>query len=117
MQTLITEPGLEITAEQFRPNIVISGVKSDDEDDMRECKLVSQDVTLRVIKHCVRCKTPNFNKSKGVSNESNEPLKTLTNYKLHPMIGVVFGQYLSADKDCEIKIGKFNSLNHIHFYR
>ena len=84
---------------------------------MREWKLVSQDVTLRVIKHCVRCKTPNFNKSKGVTNESNEPLKTLTNYKLHPMIGVVFGQYLSADKDCEIKIGKFNSLNHMHFYR
>ena len=54
LQTLIPKPDLKLTAEQFRPNIVISGVEADDEDDMRECIILPQNVTMRVVKLCVR---------------------------------------------------------------
>ena len=54
LQSRITKPGLVVTAEQFRPNIIISGVEADDEDDMRECMVKPQNVIMRVVKLCVR---------------------------------------------------------------
>ena len=103
LNSKIKDESLHVNSEPFRPNIVISGIRSDEEDDLREVQLTSDGTTFRMIKHCVRCKTPTYNKEIGKMNPSGEPFTTLRTYKTHPEIGTIFGIFLQADRDCTIR--------------
>jgi uncharacterized protein YcbX len=73
---------------RFRPNIVIDGLESYDEDHVGE--LTFGDVSVRLVKPCTRCQittTDQLTAAVGV-----EPLRTLASYRNNPRLGgVTFG--------------------------
>lgn len=99
----IQDPDTHIDGDVFRPNIILDGITPGEEDDIREMELVSSDTNFRVIKHCIRCKMPNYNKEKGMHNKNGEPLATLRKYKTHPEVGTIFGIFIQPDQECSIR--------------
>jgi uncharacterized protein YcbX len=75
---------------RFRPNIVIDGVDAYDEDRIHE--LSSAQVTLRIVKPCVRCSITTTDQETGTLDGA-EPLATLKTYRFDRELGgVCFGQ-------------------------
>jgi len=74
---------------RFRPNIVISGVESFDEDRMEA--LTADGIELRLVKACTRCQVTTTDQETG--QVGAEPLRTLAGFRMHPNLGgVAFGQ-------------------------
>jgi len=75
---------------RFRPNIVIGGVDAYLEDATEELR--RDDMCLRLVKPCTRCKITTTNQSSG-EVEGDEPLLALTKYRRSLSLkGVLFGQ-------------------------
>jgi uncharacterized protein YcbX len=75
---------------RFRPNIVLDGIRAYAEDQLHE--LVSNQLRLRAVKSCTRCKIATTDQLTGVS-QSTEPLATLMKYRRSLQLrGVTFGQ-------------------------
>ncbi len=74
---------------RFRPNIVLEGLPAWDEDHVD--LLSVGDVTLRLVKPCVRCQVTTTDQASG-SRLSEEPLNTLARFRNNPDFGgVTFG--------------------------
>jgi uncharacterized protein len=76
--------------ERFRPNVVIDDVAAYDEDRIHELR--AADVTLRLVKPCMRCSITTTDQDAGVV-DGIEPLQTLKLYRHdRELMGVAFGQ-------------------------
>ena len=85
---------------RFRPNIVISGGVSFQEDSWKKIKIGS--VIFRVAKPCARCEITTINQSTG--QKGIEPLETLGTYRTKPK-GIMFGQNLVQENNGTISVG------------
>ena len=86
--------GLEnffVSAEQFRPNVVIEWPEPFAEDRFFEMR-VGQ-ILMRNSGPCIRCNTIRMNLDKNVRVEDREPYSTLTTFRSVPGMGVLFGMY------------------------
>ena len=73
--------------ERFRPNLVIDGVESHDEDRLVELRIATADgptVLLRPVKPCARCPIPNVDPATGET--SPEVLAALSAYRADPRL-------------------------------
>ena len=74
---------------RFRPNIVLDGLRAWGEDHVDV--LTAGDVTIRLVKPCVRCQVTTTDQANG-SRLSEEPLNTLARFRNNPDLGgVTFG--------------------------
>lgn len=90
----------KIPMNRFRPNIVVSGGKSFQEDEWKKIKI--GEVVFRVAKPCARCEITTVNQATG--EKGVEPLETLGSYRTKPK-GIMFGQNLIAENNGTIHIG------------
>jgi uncharacterized protein YcbX len=75
---------------RFRPNVVFDNVGAYDEDRIHE--LATAEVTLRIVKPCVRCSITTTDQETGALDGA-EPLATLRKYRFDRELGgVYFGQ-------------------------
>lgn len=67
--------------ERFRPNLVLDGLEAFDEDNLHELTVQAEggEVTLRLVKPCVRCPMPNVDPATGVAG--HEPGDTLAGFR------------------------------------
>jgi len=86
----IAEP---IPINRFRPNVVVDGAGSFDEDGWRRIEI--DQVHMRYLKRCGRCIMTTQDHETG-ERRGEEPLRTLTAYRLYEK-NVLFGAYFAAD--------------------
>ncbi|SUG48404.1 Flavodoxin reductases (ferredoxin-NADPHreductases) family 1 [Salmonella enterica subsp. arizonae] len=80
-----------VQMEQFRPNLVISGVAAWEEDSWKVLRI--GDVIFDVVKPCSRCIFTTISPEKGQKHPSGEPLATLQSFRTAQDNGDVdFGQ-------------------------
>jgi uncharacterized protein YcbX len=87
-----------ISADRFRPNVVVGGLDAFEEDyvgDMR-IRAASGDVRLRLVKLCTRCPVPTIDQLTGAPNPAwpHEPLDTMSTYRASEQHGgkLTFGK-------------------------
>jgi uncharacterized protein YcbX len=81
---------MPLPMERFRPNVVIDGVDAYDEDRIHELR--AGEVTLRIVKPCLRCSITTTDQQLGAL-DGIEPLAALKTYRFdHVLHGVAFGQ-------------------------
>lgn len=85
---------------RFRPNIVFSGGKAFDEDQMLSIRIGDLDFSL--IKPCARCVLTTVDQDSG--KKGKEPLKTLASYRSFGN-KILFGQNMVAMSKGKIKVG------------
>jgi uncharacterized protein len=86
LNTRMTEP---IPMERFRPNLVLGGLQAWAED--RIDSLTVGDVTLRLVKPCVRCTIPSVDQRTGM--RALDPTPALREFRLDKALhGVTFGE-------------------------
>ncbi len=74
--------------DRFRPNLLLSGVDAYDEDYID--RIVSGDVTLKMVKPCIRCQVTTIDQR--TLERGLEPLHTLAGYRHNALLdGVAFG--------------------------
>lgn len=100
-------PEANIVPLNFRPNILIEGAPPFSEDDWEWVKI--GDVVLYLVKWCTRCVLTTVNPNTGIKSELNEPLRTLSTYRMlkdvkkisldgtAPLMGINMG-YHSGEK-------------------
>jgi uncharacterized protein len=76
-----------VTAERFRPNLVITGAVAHEEDGWRRLRI--GDVDMAVVKPCARCSIVLVDPNTG--RRGLEPLQTLARYRRNPQ-KVLFAQ-------------------------
>ena len=87
-QKLIAQEKEPMTMQRFRPNFVVTGVKTPhDEDAWQQVKI--GEVVFDLPKLCDRCSIPNVDLETG--NRTQEPTKTLSTYRCWDK-GIWFGQ-------------------------
>ena len=70
----------QLPVSRFRPNIVLSGIKTPyEEDQMKTIKIGN--VTFDVVKPCIRCVITTIDQEKGIRG-LKEPLATLAKYRM-----------------------------------
>ena len=85
----LAEKGEEaVTMKRFRPNLVVSGVKSAHDEDQWHRVQIGETV-FDLPKLCARCSIPNVNPETGAPGK--EPTKTLSTYRAWDR-GIWFGQ-------------------------
>ena len=88
--------GSPITRNRFRPNLVLSGLDPNGEDQLDEIAFTTADgpVRLKCVKPCVRCPIPDVDPESGVPGHAVGD--TLSTYRGHPRMGgaVTFGMNL-----------------------
>lgn len=81
--------GASITMDRFRANVVVDGLPAWDEDFVDTLRI--GEVTLKLVKPCVRCQVTTTDQRTGVVS-SEEPLNTLARFRNDPDLGgVTFG--------------------------
>jgi uncharacterized protein len=73
-----------VTMQRFRPNVVLHGLASFDEDSVHELDISTSEglVSLRLVKPCARCTIPNVDPTTG--HTGFEPGDTLASYRANP---------------------------------
>jgi hypothetical protein len=75
--------------DRFRANVVVDGLPAWDEDFVDTLRI--GEVTLKLVKPCVRCQVTTTDQRTGVVS-SEEPLNTLARFRNDPDLGgVTFG--------------------------
>uniref|UniRef100_A0A672FMS5 Mitochondrial amidoxime reducing component 1 n=1 Tax=Salarias fasciatus TaxID=181472 RepID=A0A672FMS5_SALFA len=99
----------EVTAERFRPNIVVGGCRAFDEVRPRELQIGG--VRLQRVMACGRCIFTTVDPETGVINRK-EPLETLKSYRLcHPSekhlykSSPLFGQLHKVKQEGALRVG------------
>lgn len=91
-----------ISMTQFRPNIVVEGCASFDEDTWKHIRI--GEVEFEVTKPCSRCVFTTIYSTTAEKNSQQEPLKTLKSYRQVEGGDVMFGQNLVPLNQGQIKI-------------
>lgn len=87
LNTRLTQP---LPTNRFRPNLVLEGLEPYAEDRLHE--IASDDVRLRMVKPCTRCRITTIDQKTGAA-DGVEPLNVLRAYRFsHDLKGVLFGQ-------------------------
>lgn len=85
---------------RFRPNLVIKGCKSFEEDSWKRIKI--GDIEFALVKPCARCEVTTIDKE--TLERSKEPLKTLGKYRKHKL-GAIFGINVIPLNSGRLKVG------------
>jgi uncharacterized protein len=99
----------EVGIERFRPNIVLAGVESHDEDRLDAMRIAADEtVLLRPVKPCPRCPIPNIDPV--TARSSPEVGDTLQAYRKNDVVGgaVTFGMnaIVLQGVDQTLKVGQ-----------
>eukprot|EP01035_Chromulina_nebulosa_P017151 gene17151-22665_t len=83
-----------ISAKNFRPNIVVSGCFPFAEDAWRNVTFNNKNanessILMNVVKPCSRCQIPNINPDKGEYYDDNEPSRSMKSYRTGEAIGLI----------------------------
>ena len=82
-----------VAMQRFRPNLVLAGLQSFDEDHIDELVIEATEgpVRLRLVKPCVRCTIPNVDPDTAAT--AHEPGDTLAGFRADPRLngGLTFG--------------------------
>ncbi len=100
-----------VSAERFRPNILIAGEPEPLMPFIEESFIDlrwgtgEQTAVLANLRPCVRCVVPNVDPASG--RMADEPLPTLTKLSAqrHPGVPVYFGMYATVRSACSLKTG------------
>ncbi|WP_286222624.1 MOSC domain-containing protein [Marinobacter apostichopi] len=87
---------------RFRPNVVVQGAASWDEDHWRELDVGG--CRLSLVKPCSRCVMTTVDPDLGVKDPATQPLKTLSGYR-RTEDGVIFGMNAVHDSAGRIQVG------------
>ncbi|MDX2045588.1 MAG: MOSC domain-containing protein [Chitinophagaceae bacterium] len=93
----LTEP---LPMNRFRPNIVFTGGKPHEEDEMEN--FITGDINFYGVKLCARCMVTTTNQDTG--ERGKEPLKTLSAYRMKNN-NVYFGQNALYNKPGRLSVG------------
>lgn len=103
-------PAIPMT--RFRPNIVLRGIDSFEEDFIDTLSLGTDDEpVLRLVKPCARCPITTIDQQTGTRDAAfpHEPLDTLTGWRSDPRVngGLTFGQnaIVMPDTHARISVG------------
>ena len=92
-QRLAAAGDAAVGIERFRPNIVLAGLQTHDEDRLHELRIATAEgeVVLRLVKPCPRCPIPNVDPATGET--SPEVLAALSSYRANALLGgaITFG--------------------------
>lgn len=101
-----------VSADNFRPNVVVAGAVPYSEDKWTWIK-IGEDAIFRTFKPCLRCSVTTINPDTLEKSKAHEPIKTLKSYRLledteqrkvegdHP----VMGMYMGVQTKGRIKFG------------
>jgi len=92
-----------VSMTQFRPNIVVDGCASFDEDTWKHIRI--GEVEFEITTPCSRCIFTTINPETAEQHSQQEPLKTLMNYRQVESGDVMFGQNLVPLNQGQIKMG------------
>ena len=102
MEDLNSRSEKQFSINRFRPNIVFSGGLPNQEDSFENFSI--NDVDFIGLENCARCKIPNVNPETGVLGTDNEPLKTLSKYRLRNK-NIEFGRNIVFNGTGIINVG------------
>lgn len=102
MKYLNSRSEKQFSIERFRPNIVFLGGLPNQEDFFE--KFLINDAYFTGLENCARCKIPNVNPKTGMFGVDNEPLKTLSKYRLKNK-SIEFGRNVVFDGVGTISVG------------
>jgi uncharacterized protein len=95
-----------VPMDRFRPNIVLAGDHSWEEDYW---KLIhTQDAEIEIVKNCSRCVVTTVDQKTG--ERGKEPLKTLATYRTVDSNRVIFGQNGVPRKLGTLRVGEMASV-------
>lgn len=103
LNTRLTTP---LSMNRFRPNIVLRGLQSYDEDRIHS--LIAGDVTLQMVRPCTRCIITTTNQTTGEA-QGPEPLATLKTFRWSKELrGAMFGHYaiVAAGAGGRLRVGQ-----------
>ncbi|KAF2899113.1 hypothetical protein ILUMI_07067 [Ignelater luminosus] len=106
-------PASNVTAHNFRPNILVEGENLGPYDEDKWGWVKIGDVMWQNVKPCTRCLITTIDPDTGIKATDEEPLKTLKSYRKSKDVtkidfegdDPVMGIYLALKRDGEIKIG------------
>uniref|UniRef100_A0A915DPB8 MOSC domain-containing protein n=1 Tax=Ditylenchus dipsaci TaxID=166011 RepID=A0A915DPB8_9BILA len=84
LNTRLAEQNESISALNFRPNIVVSGVAQAYDEDRWLHVRIGEQVEFVCFKPCTRCVLTTVHPTEGKKNDKMEPLRELRNYRLAP---------------------------------
>jgi MOSC domain-containing protein len=88
--------------DRFRPNLVVRGAGSFDEDGWQ--RIAIGETTFHAVKRCLRCVTTTVDQATGTPT-GPEPLKTLATFRRKGE-GVAFGQYYRPEQaGAKVRVG------------
>jgi uncharacterized protein YcbX len=100
LQDLNTRLESPVPMNRFRPNMVVKGCEPYAEDMWNRIQI--GDVLLAIVKPCARCVVTTLDKD--TLHQSQEPLKTLSNYRRHEL-GAIFGQNVIPLNSGRLRLG------------
>lgn len=81
-----------VKMDSFRANVVVDGcIRPWEEDTWREVAFScepEQDITMRVVSHCSRCKVPTNIIERGCFDENDEPTRTMRTFRQGKELGL-----------------------------
>lgn len=90
---LLESGGVPVTMDRFRPNVVIRGIQSFQENQIEELRTPDGTFRLGLRKPCKRCKIITIDPQRGAIDFPQEPLRTLVHMNTVPGLpGAFFGQ-------------------------
>lgn len=92
----------DIKMAQFRPNLVVQGNKSFEEDSWKRIRI--GEVEFENVKPCVRCIFTTLNPETAERLKKGEPLKTLGKFRLLDKKGITFGINMIASNTGVINV-------------
>ncbi len=102
----IGEPNIPMN--RFRPNLVVHGDRPFAEDDWQHFKI--NGLEFVTAKPCERCVVTTTDQKSGDRSPSQEPLRTLRQFRYQPQQGILFGINLMPKEIGSLTIG-----NHVNF--
>ena len=92
-----------VSMRNFRPNIVVKGCDSFEEDIWKRIKI--GECEFRVVQKCERCVFTTIDPDTLEKNKKAEPLRTLANYRRTSGNDVAFGVHMIPEKLGTIRLG------------
>ncbi|GAB3288777.1 MOSC domain-containing protein [Hymenobacter tenuis] len=99
LNSRLAEP---VGMDRFRPNLVVSGGESFEEDTWSQFHI--GDLPFRAVRACGRCVLTTVNQHTAQRSPLGEPLRTLATYRTHDN-SVLFGQNVTGSGAGKLRVG------------